>query len=251
MQIDALVFQAAPQPLDEHVVHPTAPAVHRDAHRRRLQQPGELRRGELAALIGVEDLRPTEACQRFLCSFNAKLHVQCVRQPPGQHLPGRPVHHRNKVKKAPMHRDIRDIRAPHLVRPVDRQPSQQIRIHPVARMRHCRSGRLIDRRQAHQAHQPAHPLAPDQMTLAPQVPRHLPCAIPRHLQELTVDQPHQSQVQRRLAARLVIQTRAVHRQQLALSHHRQRLVRRRDQPPPPIHAHRPEAFAKKSRSTSN
>ena len=83
------------------------------------------------------------------------------------------------------------------------------------------------------------------------MPRHLSGTIPRRLQELLVDQPHQSQIQRRLAARLVIQTRAAHRQQLALSHHRQLLLRRIDQPPPPVQAHRPEAFAKKSRSTSN
>ena len=33
MQIDALVLQAAPQPLDEHIVHPPAAAVHRDTYR--------------------------------------------------------------------------------------------------------------------------------------------------------------------------------------------------------------------------
>ena len=32
VQIDALVFQTAPQPLDEHVAHPPAAAVHRDPH---------------------------------------------------------------------------------------------------------------------------------------------------------------------------------------------------------------------------
>src|SRR3712207_7234556 len=32
VQVDALVLQAAPQPLDEHVVQPAAAAVHGDAH---------------------------------------------------------------------------------------------------------------------------------------------------------------------------------------------------------------------------
>src|SRR3954471_22264447 len=58
MQIDALVFQAAPEPLDEHVVHPATAAVHRDAHPGPLQYAGEPRRGELTALVGIEDLRP-------------------------------------------------------------------------------------------------------------------------------------------------------------------------------------------------
>jgi len=32
VEIDALVFERSPQPLDEHVVHPAASAVHADAH---------------------------------------------------------------------------------------------------------------------------------------------------------------------------------------------------------------------------
>jgi hypothetical protein len=32
LHVDVLVFERAPQLLDEHVVHPTATSVHRDAH---------------------------------------------------------------------------------------------------------------------------------------------------------------------------------------------------------------------------
>src|SRR5262249_24530388 len=32
LQVDVLVLERAPQPFDEHVVHPTAAAVHRDVH---------------------------------------------------------------------------------------------------------------------------------------------------------------------------------------------------------------------------
>jgi len=31
-QVDLFVFQASPQPLDEHVVHPSTPPVHTDPH---------------------------------------------------------------------------------------------------------------------------------------------------------------------------------------------------------------------------
>jgi len=57
VQIDRLVFERALQPLDEDVVHAAAPAIHGDRNLRRLEQTGEVKAGELAALVGVEDLR--------------------------------------------------------------------------------------------------------------------------------------------------------------------------------------------------
>src|SRR5439155_9451011 len=41
-EVDVLVFQAAPQPLDEHVVDPAAPPVHRDADAGLRQHAGEV-----------------------------------------------------------------------------------------------------------------------------------------------------------------------------------------------------------------
>ena len=41
MQIDGLVFERTPQPLDKDVVHAPAPAVHRDLDAGGLQAPGE------------------------------------------------------------------------------------------------------------------------------------------------------------------------------------------------------------------
>src|SRR5215470_7865708 len=56
-QVDVFVLQAAPQALDEHVVHPAAAAVHRDLDTGAFERAGEGHAGELAALVGVEDLR--------------------------------------------------------------------------------------------------------------------------------------------------------------------------------------------------
>ena len=55
-------------PLHQRAVHthPTPTAIHRDADLGRPQHVGELRRRELAALIGVEDLRTAECRQRLL-----------------------------------------------------------------------------------------------------------------------------------------------------------------------------------------
>src|SRR5205823_7405677 len=55
-QIDLLVFDAAPQPLDEHVVSPCTLAVHADGDAVAGEQAGEGRTGELRALISVEDV---------------------------------------------------------------------------------------------------------------------------------------------------------------------------------------------------
>src|SRR5215218_10943064 len=55
-QVDLLVFHRAPQPLDEHVVTPGAAAIHANADRLVLQHLREGCAGELAALVGVEDL---------------------------------------------------------------------------------------------------------------------------------------------------------------------------------------------------
>jgi hypothetical protein len=56
-------------------------------------------------------------------------------------------------------RGVRDIRTPDLVRLVDGQMPQQIRIDLVPRMRLARLRVLVDRRQAHLRHQPTDPMA--------------------------------------------------------------------------------------------
>ena len=65
-QIDGLVFERAPQPLNEDVVQAPAPAVHRDPDAGLPQAPGEGEAGELAALVGIEDLRRAMAGQRLV-----------------------------------------------------------------------------------------------------------------------------------------------------------------------------------------
>src|SRR5437763_10239064 len=61
MEVDLLVFEAAPQSLDKNVVHASALAVHADHDPVPFQGAGEVVAGELAALVGIEDLRPAIA----------------------------------------------------------------------------------------------------------------------------------------------------------------------------------------------
>ncbi len=57
MQIYRLVFQRPPEAFDEDVVHaPTAP-VYGDRNLRTLENVGEVKAGELAALVSIEDFR--------------------------------------------------------------------------------------------------------------------------------------------------------------------------------------------------
>ena len=86
VQVDALVFQRPPEALDEDVVKEAPAPIHRDAHAGILKalRPGP--GGELASLIGVEDLRRPVALQRFLQGVDAELCLHGVGEPPRQHL---------------------------------------------------------------------------------------------------------------------------------------------------------------------
>src|SRR2546423_4691078 len=55
IEVDLLIFEAAPQPLDEDVVHTPALAVHADHDPVPFQGTGEVVASELAALVGIED----------------------------------------------------------------------------------------------------------------------------------------------------------------------------------------------------
>src|SRR3954452_25529624 len=60
-EVDLLVLDRSPEPLDEDVVAPGTLAVHADGDAVPGQHAREGLAGELAALIGVEDLRPAVA----------------------------------------------------------------------------------------------------------------------------------------------------------------------------------------------
>ena len=99
-----------------------------------LQLVQERGAGELHALIGVEDFRLAMSAHRFLQRLDAEVRLHGDRQPPRQNPPAEPVHHRHQIHKPFGHRNIRDVGAPDLVRPVDDQTPQQIRVHLVIRM---------------------------------------------------------------------------------------------------------------------
>ena len=120
MQVDLLVFETTPQPLDKDVVHASTLAVHADRDAMPLKGAGEVVTGELAALVGIEDFRSAIARKRFLERLDAKIGVERVGKAPGQHRAAHPVHDYDQVDKALGHRNVGDIGAPDLIDPLDR-----------------------------------------------------------------------------------------------------------------------------------
>src|SRR6266478_2844267 len=66
--------------------------------------------------------------ERLLERLDAEVGTERVRQPPRQHCTTVPVHDRDQIQETLGHRDIGDVRAPNLVDPFDRQPTEQIGI---------------------------------------------------------------------------------------------------------------------------
>ena len=177
VQIDTLVFERVPETLDEDVVPPSALSVHRDLYPSLPEELGELPTRELAAMIGVEDLRPAIAAQPLLQGLLPGRTVQGVRQPPRKHRARRPVHDRHQIVKTSLHW-IGYVRAPHLVGQLDPQMAKTIRIDPMASIRRRGLRLAVDGRHPHLPHQSTHPLAADIIPLASQVTGHLPLTVP-------------------------------------------------------------------------
>ena len=121
----------------------------------------------------------------------------------------------------------------------------------MLRVRCAGIGFLVDGPKPHLAHQPGHAMATNAMAQTMQMPHHLTRTVIRRFQKGFVDQPHQRQRILILACWPIIVPRPADLEQCALPHDRQLLVCRVYLLTPPFNTHRPEAFAKKSRSTTN
>jgi len=140
-----------------------------------------LKAGELAALVGVEDLRPAVSGQRLAHRLDAEPGVHGVGEPPGKDVTGRLVHNRDQIQKAALDRNIGDVGAPNLVRLLDCQSLEMIGINPVHRVRRAGSRRLINGFQVHQAYQTANPVTADANVFAPPPARPLTAAVEQNL----------------------------------------------------------------------
>ena len=159
-KIDLLVFQTPPQPFDEDVVHPAAPAVHADPYSEFQESSDPFLRGELAALVGVEDLRrDARVGHGSVQRTQAQPCLHRVGQRPAKDFARMPVHHHAEVGVAAGHRHVGDIRAPDLVGTLDGQVPQQIGILAVGLVGDACARLAPDRLMAHLAAQASDPLA--------------------------------------------------------------------------------------------
>ena len=118
----------APESLNKYVVHPASLAVHTDENASTLEHIEPCLTGELRALVGVEDLRRPKARKRLLEGRHAKVRCQRVGKPEGKYLATGDVEYGDQEQKSVCHRDIANIRGPHLVRSLDLQTRQQVRV---------------------------------------------------------------------------------------------------------------------------
>ena len=88
-------------------------------------------------------------------------------------------HRFEAMPNALAHRQIGDVGAPDLVGPVNPQPAQKVGVGLVPLGGLAGIGLLVDRHQAHKAHQSPDALFVHGVALVLQVPRHLPDAIER------------------------------------------------------------------------
>src|SRR3982750_2403280 len=111
-EVDLLVLDRSPEPLDEDVVAPGTLAVHADGDAVPGRHAGEGPAGELAALIGVEDLRPAVAGQGLFPRPHAEPRLPGDRQPPGEAPTAEPADDRGEVDEPARHRNVGDVHGP-------------------------------------------------------------------------------------------------------------------------------------------
>ena len=95
-EIDLLVFDRAPKTFHKDVVEDPSSAVHADLDSCCFQHPGESAGGELGALVGIEDLRPS-SFKGIRERFDAEVDLHRYGNGPGNDVTAEPVHDGNKV----------------------------------------------------------------------------------------------------------------------------------------------------------
>src|SRR5215210_2168838 len=203
-QVDLLVLDRSPEPLDEDVVAPGTLAVHADGDLVLGQHADKDVAGELAALIGVEDLRPAMAVQSLFQGLDAERRLHRDRQPPGENPAAEPVDDRGEVDEPARHRDVGEVHRPDLVGPGDRQVAQQGGVDLVTRCRLGAAGPAADRLDAHALHQRGDMLTADLHTLGIHEIAQHPTARERKVEMQLVHPAHDGEIGCRHGSRQVI-----------------------------------------------
>src|SRR5690242_51606 len=220
-----------PQALDKDVVVAAPASIHADLDPVIPQHRGEFAAGELRPLIGIEDGGLAEPGERLAQRLDTKPRRQRVRQAPGQPPPGCPVDDCDQVQKPLLHRYVRYVSCPHLVRLIERLAAQKVRVDLVLGMPLAGVALRPDRPQPELPHQPPDPPAANRNPLTQQ--RHLEpaAAVDRMVCENPVEPLRKLEFLRRFRPRPVIEAASRNPEQRALPDYGQPRFRRNHRPP--------------------
>ena len=155
---------------------------------------GELGCGELAALIGVDDLRRAVPRKRLLNHLLGMTGRQRDGHLVGQHLAAGHIHHRRQVHEASGHGDIRGIERPDLVGAGDGQLAQQVGVDLVSRVGLAGARLRAQGLYSIALHEPAHMTPANRQTVKPQHSAQHTRAHERVFQVQLVNAAHQRQI---------------------------------------------------------
>src|SRR6201997_3909740 len=230
-QVDPFVLHGPPQALDKDVVVAAPASIHADLDPVIPQHRGERVAGELRTLIGIEDAGLAEPGEGLAQRLDTEPCGQRVRQPPGQYPPGCPVDNRDQVQKPLLHRYVRYVSCPHLVRLVDRLAAQKVWVDLVFGMPLAGVPLRPDRPQPELFHQPPDAPTADRNPLSQQRPLKPTAAVDGIVGENPVEPLHKLEFLCRLRPRPVIKAAARDPQQRALPGYGQPRFRRDHRPP--------------------
>ena len=128
VQVELLVYQAETQQLEEQVVKIRDIAVYADRDLILDEQDGEVCKSELAALIGVEDLRYNMPGQSILQRLDTERGLHSDGEKKRQQEQRERVEQGGEIDKTFRDRDIGDVHSAQLVRQQDLHAAQQIGI---------------------------------------------------------------------------------------------------------------------------
>lgn len=115
VQVNMLVLDRAPQPLDENIVDGPSPAIHADLYGMVFQTVDIHIGGELAALIRVDDLWFSILGNGLFNGLYAPLGGHGITQAPSHHIARMHVYDGEQLHEAPCHGDVGDVDGPHLI----------------------------------------------------------------------------------------------------------------------------------------
>ena len=172
------------------------------------KRAGEGRTGELRALIGVEDVWLAVTSQSLCQRLDAERRLHGDRQPPRQHPAAEPVEHHGQIDEPARHRDVGDIHRPHLIRPLDHDPAQQIGVDLVSGLGLARARTAIERLYPHPPHQRLHMPTADLAPLGSQQASQHPRTGEGELQMQPVEMAHDRKLRLRHRPRPVVDAAA-------------------------------------------